>query len=83
LNDLPESQRALRTEMNLAHSFHAEVTTVSVLEIFPLTLPIAIAANLTAPDLIRGDRREMQMNLHEKATRLVGEHGVQDTRAVS
>lgn len=37
LNDLPESQRALRTAIELARASNAELATVSILEIFPPT----------------------------------------------
>jgi hypothetical protein len=38
LNDLPESQRALRMAIDLARSSSVELATVSILGIFPLTV---------------------------------------------
>ena len=82
LNDLPEAQRSLHTATDVARSFDAKLTLVSVLGNLPAYAAFAIAFDPDAPDLFRGDRRDMQMNLHENATRLAGEHCVRATSAV-
>jgi nucleotide-binding universal stress UspA family protein len=82
LNDLPESQRALRTAIDLARSFRASLATVSILGDLPAYTSFAIVADPAAPAAIREDRRRIQGELHERATRLAQEHGVQATSAI-
>jgi nucleotide-binding universal stress UspA family protein len=82
LNDLPESQRALRTAINLARSFSASLATVSILGDLPAYTSFAIVVDPDAPTAMREDRRRIQAELHDKATRLAKEHGVHATSAI-
>jgi len=50
LNELPESQRALRTGIELSRLCNAELMTISILGIFPL---IARFQSLSIQDLLR------------------------------
>jgi|SRR5579859_879634 len=82
LNDLPESQRALRTAIDLARSFGASLATVSILGDLPAYASFAIVVDPAAPAAMREDRRRNQAGMHDKATRLAKEHGVQATSAI-
>jgi nucleotide-binding universal stress UspA family protein len=82
LNDLPESQRALRTAIDLARSFSASLATVSILGDLPAYASFAIVVDPAAPAAMREDRRRNQADMHDKATRLAKEHGVQATSAI-
>jgi nucleotide-binding universal stress UspA family protein len=82
LNDLPESQRALRTAIDLARSFSASLATVSILGDLPAYASFAIVIDPAAPAAMREDRRRNQADMHDKATRLAKEHGVQATSAI-
>jgi nucleotide-binding universal stress UspA family protein len=82
LNDLPESQRALRTAIDLARSFRASLTTVSILGDLPAYTSFAIVADPAAAAAMREDRRRIQAGLHDRATQLAKEHGVQATSAI-
>jgi nucleotide-binding universal stress UspA family protein len=82
LNDLPESQRALRTAIDLAHFFGASLATVSILGDLPAYGSFAIVADPAAPAAMREDRRRIQAELHDRATRLAQELGVQATSAI-
>src|SRR5882757_9156979 len=82
LNDLPESQRALRTAIDLARSFSASLATVSILGDLPAYTSFAIVVDPSAPTAMREDRRLIQAELHDKATRLAKEHGVHATSAI-
>jgi nucleotide-binding universal stress UspA family protein len=83
LNDLPESQRALRTAIDLARSFSASLATVSILGDLPAYASFAIVVDPAAPAAMREDRRRNQSDMHDKATRLANEHGVQATSAIA
>jgi nucleotide-binding universal stress UspA family protein len=76
LNDLPESQRALRTAIELARASNAELATVSILGDLPAYASFAVIVDPTAPDAMKEDRRRVQNELHEKASLLAHEHGV-------
>jgi nucleotide-binding universal stress UspA family protein len=82
LNDLPESQRALRTAIDLARSFSAGLATVSILGDLPAYASFAIVVDPGAPAAMREDRRRNQADMHDKAARLAKEHGVQATSAI-
>jgi hypothetical protein len=74
LNDLPESQRALRTAIELVRVSNAELVTVSILRDLPASF--AIVVDPTAPDAMKEDRRRAQSELHERASQLAQQHGV-------
>jgi len=76
LNDLPESQRALRTAIELARNSNAELATVSILGDLPTYTSFAIVVDPTAPDTMKEDRRRAHVELHEKASLLARENGV-------
>jgi nucleotide-binding universal stress UspA family protein len=76
LNDLPESQRALRTAIEFARVSNAELVTVSILGDLPAYTSFAIVVDPTAPDAMKGDRRRAQSELHESASLLAQLHGV-------
>jgi nucleotide-binding universal stress UspA family protein len=82
LNDLPESQRALRVAIDLAHSCGASLATVSILGDLPAYTSFAIVADPAAPATMREDQRRIQSELHDRATRLAKEHGIQATSAI-
>ena len=76
LNDLPESQRALRTAIELARASNAELATVSILGDLPAYSSFTIVVDPTAPNAMMEDRRRAQGELHEKASLLAQQHGV-------
>jgi nucleotide-binding universal stress UspA family protein len=76
LNDLPESQRALRTAIELARACNAELATVSILGDLPAYTSFAIVVDPNAPNAMREDQCRTHDELHEKASRLAQEDGV-------
>jgi nucleotide-binding universal stress UspA family protein len=76
LNDLPESQRALRTAIGLAHACNAELVTVSILGDLPSYTSFAIVVDPTTPNEMKETRCRAHGELHEKASLLAQEHGV-------
>jgi nucleotide-binding universal stress UspA family protein len=76
LNDLPESERALRTAIELARACNAELATVSILGDLPAYTSFAIVVDPSAPNAMKEDRRRAHSELHAKASLLAGEHGV-------
>jgi nucleotide-binding universal stress UspA family protein len=76
LNDLPESQRALRTAIELARATSAEIATVSILGDLPAYTTFAIVVDANAPNVLREGQRRIHAELHEKASRLAQENGV-------
>ena len=76
LNELPESQRALRAAIDLARTCNAELATVSILGDLPTYTSFAIVADPNAPNAMREDQRRIHGELHEKASQLALEHGV-------
>jgi nucleotide-binding universal stress UspA family protein len=82
LNELPESQRALRTAIELAHAYSAELATVSILGDFPAYTSYAIVVDPSAPNAMQEDRRRAHGELHEKASLLAQEQGVRATGSI-
>jgi nucleotide-binding universal stress UspA family protein len=76
LNDFPESQRALRTAIKLAHACNAELVTVSILGDLPAYTSFAIVVDPSTPNEMKETRRRAHVELHEKAALLAQEHGV-------
>jgi nucleotide-binding universal stress UspA family protein len=76
LNNLPESQRALRVAIDFAHTTGAELTTLSILVDLPAYTSLAVMVDPDTPAVMREDRRRAQSELHEKASELAREHGV-------
>ena len=76
LNELPESQRALRAAIDLALTCNAELATVSFLGDLPAYTSFAIVIDPDAPNAMREGQRRAHGELHEKASRLAQEHGV-------
>jgi nucleotide-binding universal stress UspA family protein len=76
LNDLPESQRALRTAIELARACNAELATVSILGDLPAYASFAIVVDPNAPDAMKEEQRRAHRELHEKASLLAQESGV-------
>jgi nucleotide-binding universal stress UspA family protein len=82
LNDLPESQRALRAAIDLARASNAELATVSILGDLPAYTSFAIVVDPNAPNAMRDGQQQAHSELHEKASRLAREHGVQATGSI-
>ena len=76
LNDLPESQRALRTAIELERASNAELATVSILGDLPTYTSFAIVVDPSAPNAMKEEWRRAHGELHEKASLLAQEHGV-------
>jgi nucleotide-binding universal stress UspA family protein len=76
LNDLPESQRALRAAIDLARLCNAELATVSILGDLPAYTSYSIVVDPGAPDLMMEERRNRHKEMHEKAANLARELGV-------
>jgi nucleotide-binding universal stress UspA family protein len=76
LNDLPESQRALRTAIEFARVSNAELATVSILGDLPAYTSFASVVDPTTPNAMMEERRRVHGELHEKASLLAREHGV-------
>jgi nucleotide-binding universal stress UspA family protein len=76
LTDLPESQRALRTVIELARASNAELATVSILGNIPAYTLFATVVDPSVPDTMKEERRQGNGELHEKASLLAQEHGV-------
>jgi nucleotide-binding universal stress UspA family protein len=82
LNELPESQRALRTAIELARACDAELATVSILGDLPAYTSFAILVDPDAPNSMKNARRRAHGELHEKASRLAQEHGICATGSI-
>lgn len=76
LSSLPESQRALRKAIDLARSWNASLTVVSILEVVPIYAPLAAIVDPTAPSVMREEQRRLHHALHEKAEELGRENGL-------
>jgi len=76
LNELPESQRALRTAIELARICDAELATVSFLGDPPAFASFAVAVDPNAPNAMKEAQRRVHGELHEKASQLAQEHGI-------
>ncbi len=60
LNDLPESQRALRAAIDLALACNAELATVSILGDLPAYTSFAIVVDPGAPSAMKEARRRRE-----------------------
>ena len=67
LTELPESQRALRTAIDLAASFNASLVTASLLGDLPAYAALATIVDPTGPVTMQEQRREAQEELHALA----------------
>ena len=76
LNDLPESQRALRTAIDLARLSNAELQTVSILEDLPAYISFTVVVDPGAPAAMTEERQNRHKEMHEKAANLAQELGV-------
>jgi nucleotide-binding universal stress UspA family protein len=82
LNDLPESQRALHAAIDLARLCGAALATVSILGDLPAYTAFAMVVNPGAPEDLKEEQRRIQGEMHDKATQLAKEYGVQATSAI-
>jgi nucleotide-binding universal stress UspA family protein len=82
LNELPESQRALRAAIGLARTCGAELATVSFLGDLPAYTSFAIVIDPNAPNAMREGLRRAHGELHQKASLLAQEHGVRATGSI-
>jgi len=76
LNDLPESQHALRAAIDLARLCNADLATVSILGTLPAYTSFSIVVDPEAPDAMMEERRRLHKEMHEKAADLARELGV-------
>jgi nucleotide-binding universal stress UspA family protein len=76
LNDLPESQHALRTAIDLARLCNAELATVSILGDLPAYASFSVVVDPGTPAEIMEERRRRHKEMHEKAANLARELGV-------
>ena len=76
LNDLPESQRALRMAIDLARVCGAEFMTVSILGDLPAYVSFSIVVDSDASTVMLEERRHRHKEMHEKAENLARESGV-------
>ena len=76
LNDLPESQHALRKAIGLARLCKAELATVSILGDLPAYTSFSVVVDPGAPAAMMEERRHRHKEMHEKAANLARELGV-------
>jgi len=76
LNDLPESQRALRTAIDLARSCNAELATISILGDLPAYTSFSVVVDPGAPAAMMEEQQHRHKEIHEKAANLARERGV-------
>jgi nucleotide-binding universal stress UspA family protein len=76
LNDLPESQRALRTAIDLARLGNSELTTVSILGDLPAYTSFSVVVDPGAPAAMMEERRDRHKEMHEEAANLARQMGV-------
>ena len=76
LNDLPESQHALRTAIDLARLCNAELATVSIQGDLPAYTSFTIVVDPGAPAALMEERRNRHKEMHDKAANLARELGV-------
>lgn len=76
MNDLPESQRALRTAIDLARVCNAEVATVSILGDLPAYTSFSVVVDPGAAAAMMEEQRHHHDEIHEKAANLARELGV-------
>ena len=82
LNDLPESQRALRTAIELARSCNAELATISILGDLPAYTSFSIVVDPGASAAMMDDRRKYHSEMHEKAASLAQKLGVHTSGSI-
>jgi nucleotide-binding universal stress UspA family protein len=76
LNDLPESQHALRTAIDLARLCKSELATVSIMGDLPAYSSFSIVADPGAAAAMMEERQNRHKEMHEKAANLARESGV-------
>ena len=76
LNDLPESQHALRTAIDLARLCKAELATVSILGDLPAYTSFSAVVDPGAAAAMMDERGNRHKEMHEKAANLARELGV-------
>ena len=76
LNDLPESQRALRTAIELARLCDSELATVSILGDLPAYTSFSVVVEPGASAAMMEERRDRHKEMHEKAASLARELGI-------
>jgi nucleotide-binding universal stress UspA family protein len=76
LNDLPESQRALRTAIDLARLGNSELATVSILGDLPAYTSFSVVVDPGAPAAMMEERRDRHKEMHEEAANLARQMGV-------
>jgi nucleotide-binding universal stress UspA family protein len=76
LNDLPESQHALRAAIDLSVTCNAELATVSILGDLPAYASFSAVVDPGAPAATMEARRHLHEQLHDKAANLARERGV-------
>ena len=76
LNDLPESQHALRAAIDLARLCNAELATVSILGDLPAYTSFSIVVDPNSSDAMMEAMRNRHREMHEKAANLAREVGV-------
>jgi nucleotide-binding universal stress UspA family protein len=82
LNNLPESRRALKAAIDLAASFNASLSTVSILGDLPAYTSFAVVVDPEATETMLEARRKIQNDLHEEAAKLARDHGIQTRSAI-
>ena len=82
LNDLPESQRALRAAIDLTRACNAELTTLSILGDPPAYTSFAIVVDPGVVSAIKEDQRRIHGELHERALKLAKDYGVHTTASI-
>lgn len=82
LSDLPESQRALRTAIELARECNAELATVSILGDLPAYSSFSVVVDPEAPAEMLEERLHRHEEMHEKATSLAHEVGVRSQGSI-
>lgn len=76
LNDLPESQHALRTAIDLARLCNAELSTVSILGDLPAYTSFSLVVDPGASAAMMEERQNHHKEMHEKAANIARELGV-------
>jgi nucleotide-binding universal stress UspA family protein len=77
LNDLPESQRALRTAIDMCRLCNAELAMVSFLGDLPAYSSFSIVVDPESPTEMMEARRHLHKEMLEKAEHLAQELGVE------
>jgi nucleotide-binding universal stress UspA family protein len=82
LNDLPESQHALRTAIDLARICNAEIATVSIVGDLPAYTSFSVVVDPGTADSMMEERRHLHKEMHEKAASLARGLGVHAQGAI-